>query len=376
MKETVAVVGASVRGIAQSAWRAGFRVLAFDLFGDLDLRQVAEQTHVIAPKNYPRGVLTHAAALRNVRWCYTGGIENHRAVVFRLAQRAPLWGNGGEVLRRVRDPNELSRVLASIGFPFPRTFPSASGADPNSRWLVKSRRGSGGGHVRDWDGKPIEREFVLQEFVPGRSYSAVFAADDDESILLGVCRQLLARDVESHPSAPFRYVGSVGPLGLAQDSDLRRMGQDLAERLRLRGLFGVDFQLVGEAIWVIEINPRYPASAEVLERATGESMFARHARCFDTAMAGQTARPNVPLGGVIAKRILFAPFDGRLDVDAPCYSLFPSPRYADIPAPGSILRKDSPILTLIESGSAEEDAKDRLDEAAHGFVARWFRPPR
>ncbi len=50
---------------------------------------------------------------------YTGALENHPELVDQMAWIAPLLGNPGEVLARVRSPWELSKALNMAGFLFP-----------------------------------------------------------------------------------------------------------------------------------------------------------------------------------------------------------------------------------------------------------------
>src|SRR5207249_9264748 len=68
-------------------------------------------------------------------------------------------------------------------------------------------------------------------------------------------------------AAPFHYCGSIGPLPLSESlwRKFWRIGTVLAKAFRLRGLFGVDCVLRDGIPWPVEVNPRYPASVEVLE---------------------------------------------------------------------------------------------------------------
>ena len=77
-------------------------------------------------------------------------------------------------------------------------------------------------------------------------------------------------------AAPFHYCGSVGPLSLAPQVRARfaQLGEVLVELFPLRGLFGVDCVLKDSVPWPVEVNPRYPASVEVLEYATGLAALA------------------------------------------------------------------------------------------------------
>src|SRR3954471_8212952 len=102
----LAIVGASTRAAASSAVRAGFQPLAADLFADADLRQIATATR-ISP--YPEGFADWLRTIEPPGWMYTGALENHPDLIDQLAWIAPLWGNPGEVLARVRSPWNLSQ---------------------------------------------------------------------------------------------------------------------------------------------------------------------------------------------------------------------------------------------------------------------------
>src|SRR5436305_512296 len=131
--EYLLLFGASARAAAFSALRAGLRPWCADLFGDTDLRAVCP-TLTLAIKEYPEGFLRAAAAGPPGPWLYTGGLENRPALVDALARRRPLWGNRGDVLRRVRSPAAVAALLHAAGLPCPevRTDPAGLSA---GRWL-------------------------------------------------------------------------------------------------------------------------------------------------------------------------------------------------------------------------------------------------
>ena len=112
----LAIVGASTRAAAASAVRAGFQPIAADLFADADLRRIATATR-ISP--YPEGLVDWLRAIEPPAWMYTGALENHPELVDQMAWIAPLWGNPGDVLARVRSPWELAAVLQEHGLLFP-----------------------------------------------------------------------------------------------------------------------------------------------------------------------------------------------------------------------------------------------------------------
>lgn len=390
MHERIAIVGASARAMAESAVRAGCRVAACDLFADQDLRAVAESVRVCPPERYPEKLADLLSELNPDAWCYTGALENHPNLIARMRQSRPLWGNPEGVVRLVRDLRRLAEVLQAAGFAFPRTVPGVEADkafESYQGWILKSGVGAAGSHVRRWSGEPPAPDEWLQEYVEGTHCSAVYAAGMAGVELLGATRQILARDV--NPSAPkeFRYVGNTGPLPLEDlvRARLVRLGETLAGAFGLRGVFGVDYVLAGGEIRPIEVNPRWPASSEVIERASGQSVFARHAAAFrGPPHAGgwprSAADPSsaAPGEGRFATRfIVYAPRAGRLRHGAPRRwrdddgSDFAC---ADIPAAGALHRLGEPILTLLLGHLEQDEGIERAREAADRFLCEWFEP--
>src|SRR5690606_21045188 len=95
----------------------------------------------------------------------------------------------------------------------------------------------------------------------------------------------------------FHYAGSLGPLRLANATTrhLQALGDLLAAEFQLIGAFGVDFILDAdeETVWPVEINPRYTASMEVLERAHDQLIVAQHiAACRDHTLPRAPGNPS------------------------------------------------------------------------------------
>jgi hypothetical protein len=144
----LAIVGASVRSAAASAVRAGYRPLAADLFADKDLRAIATTTRV---SPYPDGLLEWLRTVEPAAWMYTGALENHPELVDQMAWVAPLWGNPGDVLARVRSPWGLASPLNDAGLLFPEMRSSPDGLPMDGSWLVKTYRGASGSGVKAWE---------------------------------------------------------------------------------------------------------------------------------------------------------------------------------------------------------------------------------
>jgi predicted ATP-grasp superfamily ATP-dependent carboligase len=186
------------------------------------------------------------------------------------------------------------------------------------------------------------------------------------TLLLGATRQWLAKDVPSLAmiarDRPFTYVGSAGPMSMAEGlrTSLERLGRLLGEEIGLRGVFGVDFvEADGQAV-VIEINPRYPASAELIEESLGINLFEMHRRCFvaDSARPIHSATALPASNGTWAKAIVYATSSVRLARPLPVWEGESTPvGCADRPAVGTLFEPGQPICTLL----ARLSSPDRLD---------------
>lgn len=348
----VLIAGVSTRALAVSAMRAGYRVTAIDAFGDLDLRAAAEVIALRPEWGGEYSPLAAAAAANPVRSrlvAYTSNFENYPAAVARLARQRRLLGNPPAVLMRVRDPIELMRTLRGRGFvtPSTRALPLAR-QERGISWLLKPRRSGGGHGTAAWRGGPVPRTHYLQERISGIPGSVVFAADGRRAVLLGVSRQLVGE--ARFGARGFRYCGSLlGPgTGLfASQEGLREIATRLAnavtEEFGLVGLNGIDFIARNGVPYPIEVNPRYSASMELVERARGLSIFEAHAG----ACQGHLPAAPIPLPAVAGKAIVFARREIMLG-DTRHWLGHGS--FADVPHPGEKILPGRPICTVFARG--------------------------
>jgi uncharacterized protein len=356
--------------LADLAMRDGQRVLAFDLFGDLDLRRRASR--VVTPVEVGRGGLTalvDAAAGVHARGVvYGASFENHPALVGRLGRRHALLGNTPQTLRAVRDPQRLGAVLRDAGLMYPRTF-AAPPDGRAGRWLRKPLRGGGGARVRDWRGGRLPQSTVVQERIGGLVCSAAAAGDGTDAVVLGLSEQLIgarAFGVRGH-----RWCGNLAPPRLpavereALLSQARVICSHLAAAFALRGLFGVDLIWDGERAWTIEVNPRPTASLEVIESAHGVGVFDAHLR----ACAGELPRIELGHGHAAGKAVLFA----TEDVVIGDSERWLERGVRDIPHPGERIAPGHPICTIVAADTTPEVALAGLEEQAARLLAELAR---
>lgn len=380
MSQTVLILGASARAAMQSAARAGLKCRGIDLFADRDARQLGE---VAAISDYPHEFAQAAAQMPPGPWMYAGGLENYPKLVDAIARRRPLWGIAGDVLRRVRNPLMLRDVLQTADLPTPKTVSTFAALPRDEVWLRKPLRSCGGAGIVNAAGwlhsaqAGSSGSSYFQEFVAGRGAAAVFCAEDDKTQFVGLTQQLIGAPWTG--AREFQYAGSVGPLIVSANcqAQIRRIGALLAEAFQLRGIFGVDGILRGDDFFTVEVNPRYTASVEVLERAGAPPALALHAAAFGIATEGprkecagrQEAiqrRAATPAHG---KAIVYADADVRIgksfaDFIARQNRAGGEQWVADIPRTGLPIKTGSPVATVFAAGANMADVERRLRQRA------------
>ena len=364
---TVLIVGVSTRALAESASRAGHACVSVDAFGDLDQKSRVENVGLARDLGRPYSATAAVSVAR--RWAaasaaYVGNLENHPAVVRRLARGRRLLGNAPATLVRARDPVAVAEEVRRAGGRAPLTLlPSqVREASTTVRWLRKPRRGGGGSGVRAWTpGTPLERHELIQEHVEGVLASAAFVADGRRAVLLGISRGLAGDP--AFGARGYRYCGSLYPF-YAEPRLRERMGaiaEAVTAAFGLVGLNGIDFVLSSGMPHVLEINPRYSASMELIERAGGVSVFEAHqAACGGSLPPMEPATPP----DVWGKAILYA----RRDVivgDSAGWLLRDDVR--DVPAPGDRVRRGQPVCTVFARGADSAACYARLVAAAAGL---------
>jgi predicted ATP-grasp superfamily ATP-dependent carboligase len=375
----VLIVGVSTRAMAESAARAGHVVSSIDAFGDLDQHDGVRALSM--PRDF--GVAFTASAVADAAGtidcdavAYLSPFENHASVVERLGRGRVLLGNPPSVLARARDPRRLALALGSSA----------------DRWLLKPLASGGGHGIREWTlGDPVPAGWYQQPFIEGTAGSIVFVAAGGASVPLGLTRQLVGDP--AFGATGFRYCGSIiAPVSFrakrgiavlpvesvvipseARNGDRPGSGGGLldsaaslasrfARELDLVGVNCIDFIAHGDTALPIEINPRWSASMELVERAYGINVFAAHAAaCTSGDLPAFDLRTTAARAPTLGKAILFA----RHDVTCgDTRAWLDDATIRDVPHPGEQIRAGRPVCTIFASGRDEPSCYATLTEKA------------
>jgi uncharacterized protein len=365
--EAVLIAALSGRALAASARRAGYFPLVTDFFGDQDTLQVAH-AHVRLAGDLARGIeeraLTEALAKLSERSEPLGivcgsGFEDRTQLLQRLAERWRLFGNSADTVAKIKDPEYLSALCATLKIPFPE-WSLAKPASPED-WLAKRRGGAGGAHIRPaLRPDRAEHEIYYQRKLSGIPISGLFLADGIRAVVWGFSEQWSVPTERQ----PYRYGGAVRPANVGPHTvdALTDAIQRLAAAVPLLGLNSADFLVDGARYWLLEINPRPGATLDIFEPPHG-SLFALHM----AACSGQLTYTAHDTVDAKATAIVYAEHDiaSVPALNWPCWT-------TDRPVMGSAIKAGEPVCTVYADGATATDARTLAVKRRESVLA-WTR---
>ena len=140
----------------------------------------------------------------------------------------------------------------------------------------------------------------------------------------------------------FVYCGNRLPasIDIQTVEEIRFLSEVIASELNLVGSIGIDFVVSPiEEIWVMEVNPRFQGSLEMLEYAADISMSELHVRACHGDLPD-----DIPSFKPTTKMVVYANRDGIV----PDLKQWPST--VDRSPAGVEVHKGDPICSIIETG--------------------------
>ena len=133
------------------------------------------------------------------------------------------------------------------------------------------------------------------------------------------------------------------------NEEMKNISEDLIKEFKLVGSNGVDYILGSDGeLKVIEINPRFQGTYELVENALGINLLDAHIRACEGEII-DIPDPNQ----YSVKKIIYARKQvkiGNLNI----------PNVYDIPYEGVEIEKDQPLVTLISSNKNLETATEDM----------------
>ncbi len=435
----IIIAAASARALAASSLRARRPVSTIDLFADPDTKAICRESnrHLLSDQapNFAIQCPSMEAVAKTVEnlmkdpsvWGQVspptllvgGGLENYLRTHRRGDILTEEKGIGGGETARVRHVYNFCKRNSIL---FPSITQKLNTHQTGQRALVKTDFSSGGLGVRFANkDSTLEDGQYFQNYVDGQSISACYLAPAKfegaglpRVMMLGVFEPIASASYEASAShvlsashkrseqdveapLPFRYGGSVGPVKVARLSapvidEFKRVGLLAADHFGLAGVFGIDFVLEQNKLWMLEINPRITASAELVEHAALQTMpdFSIVQLHLDAVVgdvepesaALQACQEMTQDGRIFAKQVVYRHHaetqalkmsQTHLDAMVSHFDDFDrvpqSPPtlgkavISDVPAPGTEIFAGHPVLTVHVSGETKAEAEQALSSS-------------
>lgn len=363
---TLILIGASVRALAFSCIRAGYKPWTIDLYADKDLVENCPTMQIT--KSFPNEILELITLAPEAPILYSGGLENHPELLQELSKKRTVFGIIGQTLKELRNTCAIFQLFNNHQIKTPLMPDSTQYLNLESKYVLKPKNRSGGigikyfNHDSTQANTPGKHDYYLQEFIRGESRSAIFCFYQNDWELLGVTIQ--SSGDQSLHADHFLYCGNLGPIipEESESNDLSKIGKILFTNHRPLGLLGLDYILYNSRVYPLEINPRYTASMEVLEMALRQNFITKHIDAFTGKnRAEKIVFENHP---IIGKAIYYAPCDIFIADQAPWGVKTPTPiefsTFADIPKSNSNISKGSPMVTMFARANHSDEVRNQL----------------
>lgn len=347
MKGSVLIAGFATRHVARSARSAGYTVYAVDHFCDQDLFWYVEDAIRFEElEDLPDAVQEMCARHRIDMLVVTSGAEA-------LASPVPVCGTEAEQVEPFLDKLRMQHFFEDLGIPVPPL--AAPGRYPV---MVKPRTGAGGwrnaivssdAEMAAWHEAAPGVPFITQQVVDGIPASVCCVTDGTCAQAVGVNEQIL----RGTSGARFGFCGSITPFEHPARDRMIAYAEKAASASGCSGTIGVDF-VAGDQIFAIEVNPRFQATLDTIEMASGCNLFSLHV----DACRGILPVESSPMNKVAARGILFAERDLEIPVDLSSLS----PMVADIPWPGTYLEEGMAVVSVFGWGHDRRSALMMLEK--------------
>lgn len=218
----------------------------------------------------------------------TGGILQDLVSALEQHQKYHL-GASAEAISLCTDKLACGRLLQQQGLLTPDSYAASDWLqqkpDNSPSWIIKPVDGAGCEQTFRFDtagtshflsqlSQETRQQTIVQPFISGETLSLSLFIDNNDIQLLSVNRQHLA---EAGHQLQLKHC-EAGCDELVSPGQARQLARQIHATIPgLRGFIGIDLVRNGEALWLIEINPRLTSSyAEPAFRQKGNPALALH----------------------------------------------------------------------------------------------------
>jgi methenyltetrahydromethanopterin cyclohydrolase len=346
--------------LAHAAKNAGLKPLVIDLFADLDTQTYAQDYQQIA--DLTLASLAPAVDYFIQHYAVTAliigsGFEQHPDSLYYLCARLTLLGNTPETFIRVQNKANFFAVLDQFSIPHPET--SFTPPNDHQDWLIKPNTGQGGVGIQRFrrSNLGLYANVYWQKYQHGSQHSVLFLANRQQVQIVGFNSQWTTRLSDSEE---FIFAGIINHCDLSENQQTTIIDwlTKLVLVFKLNGLNSLDFIHADGQSYLLEINPRPPASMQLYDA----DLLRRHLMTTSPQQDWQSYSQPPPQSGYTAYQIVYA----AQDIQIPDDYIWENGAM-DIPVAGAICKTGQAICSIIAHRKQAHAALQALNIQQHNI---------
>jgi methenyltetrahydromethanopterin cyclohydrolase len=349
------IIAQSAQMLAQAAHNVGLKATVIDCFADFDTQALAlnyYQVKSLALKDIQ-------ALIKSIKnqfsFCiYGSGFEAYPESLSFLETQFKLIGNSSTVFKSLQNKPLFFQRLQKLNITFPAVFFTLDNKIHRHKtvsYLIKPFNSLGGSNIKSMNKNncnTLHSDHYYQEYIPGKSMSALFVANGKQAIIIGfnlqwsIAKSFLFSGIINHAQLPILH-----------QKRLYSWISKLTTSYKLHGLCSLDFIFYKNKCYVLEINPRSPASMQLYAK---DLLKNHYFSCL-----GQLEKITIPpYKTYTAYQIIYAVTKIKIP------SKMKWPEYCcSLPQKNTIIHKGQPICSMILNGMRPQSLLEDLQNKQH-----------
>ena len=359
------VIATSGRAIAQGLKALDIPCVVVDGFSDVDTSVVADVCKKVKRTRYGLDESEIMQAVDELQreysfngLLYDAAIEANPNLLEELAIE-PTFGNSCQTINDCINPAVFFATLDQYSLPYPEISFDKISHDQNL-WLIKNQKSSGGLGVSALiDEGELSAGHYLQKKVHGTAISLTFLANGNDIYVLGF--NTLWNEALNE-TMPYVYAGAINQVALSSDmlTSALQFAKVITKQFNLIGLNSIDYICDGHSVYVLEVNPRIPATYELYETKYGEVMAEHIEVCKSRTLP--TEKRQVMLR---AHAIVYAMHDLKIpeNMSWPLWT-------ADRPHDGELIHQYEPICSIFAGAKSSAQVSEMIKTRKKSIISK------
>jgi predicted ATP-grasp superfamily ATP-dependent carboligase len=351
------IIAQSAQMLAQAAHNIGLEVTVVDCFADCDTNALAHNYYQVKSLALEDIHVLINSIKNQINFCiYGSGFETYPESLAFLETQFQLIGNSSTVFKALQNKPLFFQRLQQLNISFPAVFftlENNTHEDKTASYLIKPFDSLGGLDIQVMDANTHHNlhntRHYYQEYIEGgQPMSVLFVANGKQAIIIGFNQQWTVAK-----SCLFLGIINHAKLPLSHQQILYNWISKLTLSYKLQGLCSLDFIFYKNKCYVLEINPRPPASMQLYEKDLLKNHY--------LACLGQLEKVTIPqYKTYTAYQIIYAITKIKISYKMKW------PRYChSLPQKNTIINKGQPICSMILNGRTPQFLLEDLQNKQH-----------